>query len=194
MPASTRYTTDYDLNTNVVTLQIANAQMNDLGTYIVLAENEAGRDQTFCTVHVQQIPSIDQTPMVNPEAFRFLENPPQKKPLDVDEDNENLQPPRVIVPLQDLQLKEGEPVFLICKIDGKPKPKVGLFISISIDVDENDLFYISLNEIIFKYLYLFPIVFIFSFLKFLLLYYSSLLGLKISNPCQHQPALNRNII
>lgn len=168
--------------------------MNDLGTYIVLAENEAGRDQTFCTVHVQQIPNIDQTPMVNPEAFRFLENPPQKKPLDVDEDNENLQPPRVIVPLQDLQLKEGEPVFLICKIDGKPKPKVGLFISISIDVDENDLFYISLNEIIFKYLYLFPIVFIFYFFKFLLLYYSSLLGLKISNPCQHQPALNRNII
>lgn len=124
LPASTRYTSDYDLNTNIVTLKIADAQINDLGTYIVLAENEAGRDQTFCSVHVQQIPNIDQTPMVNPEAFRFLENPPLKKPLDVDDDAENLQPPRVIVPLQDLQLKEGEPVFLICKIDGKPKPKV----------------------------------------------------------------------
>lgn len=98
--------------------------MNDLGTYIVLAENEAGRDQTFCTVHIQQIPNIDQTPMVNPDAFRFLEHPHVQRPHDIDDDNENLQPPRVIVPLQDLQLKEGEPVFLICKIDGKPKPKV----------------------------------------------------------------------
>lgn len=131
LPASTRYTTDYELNTNVVTLKIDNAQMNDLGTYIVLAENEAGRDQTFCTVHVQQIPNIDQTPMVNPDAFKFLENPPLRKALDIDEENENLQPPRVIVPLQDLQLKEGEPVFLICKIDGKPKPKVcGILLNI----------------------------------------------------------------
>lgn len=124
LPASTRYTTDYDLNTNVVTLKIADAQMNDLGIYVVLAENEAGRDQTYCTVHIQQIPNIDQTPMVNPEAFRFLENPPMRKPIETDDENDNLQPPRVIVPLQDLQLKEGEPVFFICKIDGKPKPKV----------------------------------------------------------------------
>lgn len=98
--------------------------MNDLGNYIVLAENEAGRDQTFCTVFIQQMPNVDNTPMVNPEAFKYLENPPVRKPHQVDEENENLQPPQVIVPLQDLQLKEGEPVLLVCKIIGKPKPKV----------------------------------------------------------------------
>lgn len=126
LPASTRYTTYYDMNTNVATLKIDSAQLNDLGTYIVLGENEAGRDQTFCTLHIEQVPNIDQTPMVNPEAFRYLEQPVARKPLDVDDDSENLMPPKVIVPLQDLQLKEGEPVFLICKIDGKPKPKVFL--------------------------------------------------------------------
>lgn len=102
--------------------------MNDLGTYVVLAENEAGRDQTFCTVFIQQMPNIDQTPMVNPEAFRYLDNPQNRRPLETDDENENLQPPRVIVPLQDLQLTEGGPVLLVCKIEGKPKPKVGLFL------------------------------------------------------------------
>jgi hypothetical protein len=97
--------------------------MNDLGTYVVLAENEAGKDQTFCTVFIQQMPNIDQTPMVNPEAFKYLEHPPVRKMPDQD-DNEVLQPPKVIIPLQDLKMKEGEPVLLLCKIEGNPKPKV----------------------------------------------------------------------
>lgn len=108
--------------------------MNDLGTYIVVAENEAGSDKTFCSVFIQQVPNIDQTPMVNPDAFKYLEHPPNRRPHDVDEDNENLQPPKVIVPLQDLQLKEGEPCMLVCKIEGKPKPKVS-FIPLYLKTD-----------------------------------------------------------
>ena len=123
LPAANRYTTDYDLSSNIVTLKIDNAQMNDLGTYVVLAENDAGKDQTFCTVFVQQMPNIDQTPMVNPEAFKYLDHPPVRKLPDQDE-NEVLQPPKVIIPLQDLKMKEGEPVLLLCKIEGNPKPKV----------------------------------------------------------------------
>lgn len=124
LPAANRYTTDYDLSTNVVTLKIDNAQMNDLGTYIVLAENEAGRDQTFCSLFVQQMPGIDQRPLVNPEAFKYLDNPPNRKSGPSKDEEELLQPPVVIVPLQDLQLKEGEPVLLVCRIEGNPKPKV----------------------------------------------------------------------
>ena len=124
LPAASRYTTTYDLSSNVATLKIDNAQMNDLGTYIVLAENEAGRDQTFCSLFVQQIPGIDQRPLVNPDAFKYLENPPSRYVPNKNDENENLQPPVVVVPLQDLKLNEGEPVLLMCKIEGNPKPKV----------------------------------------------------------------------
>jgi hypothetical protein len=38
LPASTRYTTDYDLNTGVVTLRISDVNMNDVGFYHAFAE------------------------------------------------------------------------------------------------------------------------------------------------------------
>ena len=97
--------------------------MNDLGNYTAVAENPAGKDQTFCSVFVKLMPSIDDTPMVNPDAFKYLDHPHVHKPRDMDE-LENVEPPRVVVPLQDLQLKEGEPIILMCKITGNPKPKV----------------------------------------------------------------------
>ena len=125
LPAANRYTTDYDLSTNVATLKIDNAQLKDLGAYVVLAENEAGSDQTTCTVFIQQVPNIDRTPMVNPDAFRYLENNRYApKSRNIDEDNTNLVPPRIVVPLKDMELKEEEAVLLICKIEGKPRPKV----------------------------------------------------------------------
>lgn len=122
LPAANRYTSDYDLSTNIATLKIDQALLIDLGDYLVLAENPAGRDQTHCTVFIQQLPNVDSTPMVDPEAFKFLEQPVLRKPS-LDEAEEN-QPPTVIIPLHDIKLTEGEPVMLMCKIDGKPRPKV----------------------------------------------------------------------
>ena len=105
--------------------------MNDVGSYLAYAENIAGKDQTHCSLFVKEMPSIDQTPMVNPDAFKYLEyTKPMTRPSETDDDNENLQPPKVIVPLQDLQLNEGEAVLLMCTIIGKPKPKVKYFYTI----------------------------------------------------------------
>ena len=123
LPAANRYTTNYDLSSNIASLKIHNAQMNDLGSYMALAENEVGKDKTSCAVFVQEMPNIDQTPMVNPEAFRFLDQPVIRKKPDADFE-EKAEPPQVIVPLQDLQLKEGENVLLVAKIIGRPTPKV----------------------------------------------------------------------
>ena len=121
LPAATRYTPNYDLNTGVASLKIDNAQMNDVGAYLVLAENEAGRDQSNCKVYVTQTASIDQTPIVNPDAFKYLEQQPHKpRP----EEQEKMSPPKVIVPLSNVKLEEGKTVFLACKIEGQPKPKV----------------------------------------------------------------------
>lgn len=96
--------------------------MHDIGTYLALAENEAGRDQTHCMVAIQQMPSIDQTPIVNPDAFKYLEAPSKHKPRD--DSAGDMKPPKVIVPLSNVKLKESQPMFLACKIEGYPKPTV----------------------------------------------------------------------
>ena len=121
MPASIRYKTDYDFNTSVASLKIENSLINDVGSYLVLAENEVGRDQTQCSINLKPVSGIDQTPLVNPEAFRYLEqHAPQKRK----ETNDLMIPPKVIIPLKDVSLKEGDPVFIACKIQGYPKPNV----------------------------------------------------------------------
>ena len=106
-------------------MKVDSAQLNDLGHYLVVAENDAGKDQTECNVAIQQSPNIDNTPIVNPEAFRYLDRPLAQVVPDSDiDDAERVQPPKVIIPLSNIQLKEGETVLLIAKIDGYPKPKV----------------------------------------------------------------------
>lgn len=116
-----RYTTDYDYNTGIASLKIDGAQSNDVGGYLVVAENPAGKDQTNCKVGVTLMPNIDQTPIVNPDAFRFLEHPaPQRRY----EEPEKMAPPKVVIPLADVKLVEGQAIQLACKIEGVPKPKV----------------------------------------------------------------------
>jgi len=96
--------------------------MQDGGHYMAVAENEVGHDQTECNAVIKQVPNIDRTPMVNPNAFRYLEHlPTERTPRDrVDK----LTPPKVIIPLTNVKLEEGQSVVLACKIDGNPKPKV----------------------------------------------------------------------
>jgi hypothetical protein len=122
LPASNRFTHNYDLNTAVVSLKMENAQVHDIGNYRVIASNDAGTDQTECSVFIAEMPNIDQTPMVNPDAFRYLEQAPLlKKKADKPE---HVQPPKVIVPLSNVKLEEGRPFVLACKIIGSPKPNV----------------------------------------------------------------------
>lgn len=123
MPASNRYETDYNLSTDIATLSINNALKNDIGNYLVLAENAAGKDQTFCKLYIKTSPNVDETPLVNPDAFKFLESVPAR-PADEDNEKEKYFPPYVIIPLTDLNLTEGCDVRLACKVDGYPKPKV----------------------------------------------------------------------
>lgn len=105
-------------------MRISNAHKTDLGTYLVLAENKVGQDRTACKLYVTVEPSVDETPLINPEAFRNLEAPVPKPDSDDLKPKEHFIPPRVIVPLANVRISEGDPVLLICKIDGYPKPKV----------------------------------------------------------------------
>ena len=114
----------YDFNTSVASLRINNAGPGDAGVYTAIATNPLGRAETSARLYTTSVPTIDQTPQVNPDAFKYLEHSkePQRKEEDVD-----YQAPKVIVPLSNHKLKEGESLFLPCKIIGTPKPKVRFF-------------------------------------------------------------------
>ena len=128
LQASNRFTPEYDLYSGIVNLKIADSQVNDAGNYVAVAENEVGQDQTSCNATVKQMPNIDRTPMVNPEAFKYLENQPMDRSNR--DPNEKLFPPKVIIPLEDVKLEEGQGVLLACKIEGYPRPKVNLIFKI----------------------------------------------------------------
>lgn len=110
----------------MATLKINSSLKNDFGNYTVFAENKAGKAQTSCKLFITLQPNVDETPLVNPDAFKQLNAPPMPY-IDDDQDKnkkENYLPPRVIVPLSDVRIKEGENILMICKIVGQPKPKV----------------------------------------------------------------------
>lgn len=122
MHASNRYKTDYDLNTSVVSLKIESTQLNDVGNYLIVAENEVGKDQTHCSVSIIPESGVDTSPIVNPNAFRYLEqHAPSARGQEAPDPKV---PPKVVVPLRDLNLQEGQSIFLPCKITGLPRPKV----------------------------------------------------------------------
>jgi hypothetical protein len=127
LPASTRLITNYNLNSGIVSLKISDVLVGDQGNYTAVAENRAGKDQTSCNIQVNQQPAIDQTSMISPDAFKYLETPKdQRKPKD--RDQENNFPPKFIVPLQSLKINEGQTIQLASKVDGRPKPKVLIYI------------------------------------------------------------------
>ena len=128
LPFANRYETDYNLGNNICTLKINNCLKSDLGDYTVVAENPAGKDQTSCKLVLNLVPNVDETAYKNPELFKKLDEAPIKPEVDDEaKDRMRYKPPKVIVPLTDVRLSEGEPFTLECKIDGFPAPKITWF-------------------------------------------------------------------
>ena len=118
-----RFTTKYDILTKTLTLQILAARPDDQGVYTVRATNPSGTDETSCNLRIQETPSIDTRPFVQPERFAPLE---VKAPVPKKEDLQQMEAPKVLVPLQNEQVDEGAPVLLRATIVGKPTPNVRL--------------------------------------------------------------------
>ena len=90
-----------------------------------MAENKAGQAQTDCNLKITPTANIDDRPLVNPDAFKYLDMPTESYvPNQNLKDAERVIPPHVIIPLTDQQMNEGDTIRLTCKIDGLPRPKV----------------------------------------------------------------------
>ena len=147
MTASNRLRTRYDVGTNQVLLQINDVRPQDVGQYLVVATNPAGKDSTGGLLNVvPEKPSADDRGFVPEDKFRNLEQPrrPTRRPLQIvpgvdiqplagteegDMVTEEQRPPRVIVPLSAGDVEESMPILLTTKIDaGAP------FSTVSVDV------------------------------------------------------------
>ena len=126
MREGNRFTTKYDILSKVLTLQILAARPDDQGTYTVRATNPSGKDETSCQLNIRPTTSIDTRPFVEPEKFANLE---LKAPPPTKEDLAKPEAPKVIIPLEDVQLKEGAPALLTAKIIGRPTPDVSYSVS-----------------------------------------------------------------
>ena len=102
-----------------LTLQILNARPEDQGTYTIRATNPVGSDETTGKLTIK--PEAKKAPSAQPEQAGPLEiKAPQPKKEDLDK----MEPPKVIVPLENEKVKKGSPVLLKATITGKPTPKV----------------------------------------------------------------------
>jgi hypothetical protein len=125
--ASTRFTVEYEPITGDIDVFFNYVKNVDTGSYKCKAENIYGSDVTEGTFFIIDGPNIDEQPQtVDPQKYDKLDKP--VAPAETNEDlkaKEHLIPPKVIVPLSDVRLSEGETVFLSCKIDaGYPRAKV----------------------------------------------------------------------
>ena len=116
-----RFTTNYHIVTKTLTLQILTSRPDDQGVYTARAINPVGTVETTCKLTISPTASIDTRPFVQPEQFANLE---LKAPVPTKEEMDNMEPPKVVVPLKSAQVREGEPVLLIATITGKPTPNV----------------------------------------------------------------------
>ena len=120
--ASTRFNTKYEPTSGDVDIDVNFVKKIDTGNYICKAVNPYGTDETVTRINILDVPNIDETPLVDPEKFIALES---EKPINNNKDNSSqLVPPRVLIPLSDARINEGEPILFSCRIDGFPKPKV----------------------------------------------------------------------
>lgn len=122
VPASARIKTNHNVNTGVVTMRLDDANVYDAGAFKIRAENPFGKAETAGVIYVNPTSVIDSRPVVDPNAFKYLPHQPQQ-PHEMA--TEQLQPPNFVVGLPaNVKIREGEPVKLMCHVEGHPKPSV----------------------------------------------------------------------
>jgi Immunoglobulin I-set domain len=144
---SNRLRTRYNPDTQQVLLQIDNVRPEDVGQYLVVAANPAGKDQTGASLSVvPEKPAVEDQANVPDQGVK-RPRVPERRPLEViptrdllkhvppstktgeGDVQEEMRPPRVLVPLKDSIVDESMPVILTTKIDaGSPMATVRYYL------------------------------------------------------------------
>ncbi|CAF1576827.1 unnamed protein product, partial [Adineta steineri] len=111
-----RYITTYDIKPKILTLEILDARPSDQGTYTVRAANPLGTDETTAKLAIRPATSPDTLPSATPQPVEV------KAPVPTKEEMQQVQPPKVVVPLENVEATKGSPVLLRATIVGTPTP------------------------------------------------------------------------
>jgi hypothetical protein len=68
-------------------------------------------------------PGVDTNSFLNPAVLRALDQT-KPKPVNIDEQQKPLSPPKVIIPLKPVDCNEGQPIIFTAKVEGNPQPMV----------------------------------------------------------------------
>jgi hypothetical protein len=99
--------------------------MIDVGKYLVIAENVAGKDETSCEAFILNTANVDDRSLVDPQIFRNLERVPDIYDVPQEQSAQIGKPPKFIVHLpNEIKLNDGESIYVNCKVEGYPYPKV----------------------------------------------------------------------
>ncbi len=122
MTVSERFFIEYFVKEENAVFIIRNVEHDDAGEYTITARNSSGVGSSTARLRVRLEPSVDDTPLINPDAFQKLE---LKKPSGTPEDETQTEAHiKIIEPLQDLNVPEGVQAVFTCKIDASPKAEV----------------------------------------------------------------------
>ena len=116
--AADRFTTRYDVVPKTLTLEILNARPEDQGTYTAQATNPLGTDETTAKLTVRPLTNSDVQGFAQPKPLQI------PAPQPTQQDMQQPQPPKVIVPLENVEAPKGSPILLRATITGKPTPTV----------------------------------------------------------------------
>ena len=116
--AAERFITTYDVVPKTLTLEILNVRPDDQGTYTARATNPVGTDETTAKLTVRPLAPAEAQALAQPKPLEIIAPQPTK------EDMQQLQPPKVIVPIENVDVPKGSPVLLRATITGKPTPTV----------------------------------------------------------------------
>ena len=113
-----QFITKYDSVPKILTLEILNARPEDQGIYAVEAKNPLGADETSAKVTVRPLTNTDAQEFAMPKPLQVT------APQPTQQDMKQPQPPKVVKPLENIEVPKGSPILFRATITGKPTPTV----------------------------------------------------------------------